>query len=600
MRVREAIGKFWAILGRRNRLHTVSLLGFMVVAAFMEMVGLSTIPAFLGLLAESQEPTGNPLITTAKSWLGVESHREFLMVTAAVLAVVFAIQTVFLGALAYFKARFVARIVQHTSHLLFSGYLRAPLAFHAERHTSTAANQIVLESMRTANGFTYPLMHMIQSACLIVAIATFVVVMSPMIANIALVGIALLAFVFMVVMRRRASAYGRTLTRKNAKLTEDVTEALGCVKHIRLRGLEGRFERAFDRDSVARADAIGFQKFANEFPKPVLEGTTVIGMIIVVFGMMSLQPSLSGVIPTFGLIGAAIARLLPHINQFTSWILRIYQHASSAEALADDILELQRLGIYETSSDSEADTTSRLLHEAIRFEHVCFRYPQARDDSIHDVTLTIPAKSAVAFVGPTGAGKSTIVDLICGLVGPTDGRIWIDDQDQRAARQLLQRRVGYIPQAIFIANRNVRENVAIGLDPDEIDDARVWEVLRQAQIDAFVAELPDGLDTQCGESGVRLSGGQRQRIGIARALYHDPEILVLDEATAALDNETERRLMSAIDQVRANRTLIMIAHRLSSIRDCDRIFVMENGQVTGEGTYDDLLQSHQGFRAMAA
>jgi ATP-binding cassette subfamily C protein len=600
MEVWHATRKFWSVISPTRRRHVVLLVGFMIIASFLEMLGLSTIPVFLGLLASPGDGMASDLIEQVKAWADVGSKRAFFVLAATALGAAFLLQTVALSSLAFFKARFVAAVIRDLADDLFTGYLRAPLSFHAERHSSLATTQIVLESMRTANGFTYPLLHMIQSALLITAIVTFVVVMSPPAAIFVMLGIGVGAVAFMVVMRRRAQGYGHTLTRQNAKLTEDVGEALGCLKHIRLRGLEPRFETAFARDSEARARAIGFQRFANEFPKPILEGATVLGMIVIVFALLGSNVALTGMIPALGLIGAAVARVLPHINQFTTWILRLYQNASSATSLADDILSLRAMGVYQAAAPADPGVDARFLTDSIVFQDVTFRYPAAAEDAVTGANLTIGRNEAVAFVGPTGAGKSTMVDLICGLVTPTDGNIRVDGYDLSTVQTAWQRHIGYIPQSIFLANRTLRENVALGLPPSEIDDARVRHVLAQAQLDDLVETMPDGLHTHVGENGLRLSGGQRQRVGIARALYHDPKILILDEATAALDNDTERRLMAAIEQVRANRTLIMVAHRLSSIRNCDRIFMMENGHVTGEGTYDELLDSHPGFRAMAA
>lgn len=600
MEILIAVRKFWAVLNRTTRLRVILLLTAMAFAAFLELVGLSTIPVFLGVLARQDSVATHPLLVELQAWLPIETRRDFFQTAAILLAFAFTIQTGYLASLAFFKARFVSHVINEISQRLFAGYLRAPLAFHQRQHSASASSKIALESMRTANQFSFPLLHMVQSGLLMSAIIVFVIVMSPLSAILVLLGVAAAATMFLVAMRRRASAYGRTLTHQNAKLLEDVGEALGCLKHVRLRGLESNFEAAFARDSKARADALGFQRFVNEFPKPLLEGMAVIGLIIIVFAILGSTRDLEGIVPALGLIGAAVARVLPHINQFTTWILSLYQNASSAQALADELDELDRIAPEPAPDDESASSTAPLFQNAVDFENVSYHYEGGHDNSVENVSFKIEKNMSVAIAGPTGAGKSTIIDLFCGLTAPSAGTIRVDGRDMNEIRRQWHRHIGYIPQAIFLANRSLRENVALGLRPAEIDDARVWTVLGQAQIDDFVRDLPEGLDTHVGENGVRLSGGQRQRIGIARALYHDPDVLVLDEATAALDSDTERRLMASIEQVRANRTIVMIAHRLSSIRNCDRIFVMEDGHITGAGTFNQLLRCHTNFRAMAA
>lgn len=604
---KTALKNFWRLLDAGDRGRMAGLVALMLVASVFEILSLGTVPFFLAALAQgealadgSSGSTFAAVGTSVREALGLESRRELLQVGAGALAAAFSAQMLYLLCLTYLKSRFIARIVRKMSNRLFTGYLRAPLSFHAARHSSEAASKIVMETMRLATQYAHPLLHLTQSFILILAIIVFVVAASPPSAMLVLGSVAVTAGLIMLVMRRKSKTYGLIYTQQNARLDEEVAEAIGCLKHIRLRGLEDRLENHFETAAANRADAIAFQRFTNEFPKPVLEGLAVIGMVVVVLTTLGSGTPASSVIPMLGLIGAAVARLLPHINQFTSKTLLVYQSVSVVATIARDVDAFNEAGVFEQHGTPATPVEGPLMRDRLLLEGVSYRYPGAETDSVHDVNIEIPKNSAVAFVGPTGAGKSTVVDLITGLIAPTAGHVRIDEADLATCRTAWQRHIGYIPQSIFLANASLRANVALGLDAEEIDDDRVNEVLREAQLDSFVASLPNGLDTHVGENGVRLSGGQRQRIGIARALYHDPEVLVFDEATAALDNETERRLMAAIDRVRANRTLIMIAHRLSSIRHCDRIFVMENARVTASGSYESLLDSSDAFRALAA
>ncbi len=572
-------------------------------ASVLEFIGLSTIPLFLTALSGEDIAGHNPGVAQVFTALGIQGPDHQLMVGGAIIAAIFTLQTAFLCALAYIRARFVSGVIARLSTRLFQAYVHAPVTFHDNQQSAALSSKIVVETMRYANSFLGAFMRFLQSLFLTVAIGLLLVVSNTLQSLAVLGGLGMLAALLLLGMRRHARRHGQTFTRQNAILAQNVNEALGCLRHIRLRGLESRFSDSFAEHAVFRGEAIGFQRFANEVPKPILEGLAVLGILFLVLLAAAQGANLEDMLPQFGLIAAAVGRLLPHINRGTTAALVMQQTANVVHQVANDLNKLEAQdGLQQafaqtgTASPGEA----RLLNDRIDLKAVEFCYPGAEAPSICQVSLQIPRNAAVAFVGPTGAGKSTLVDMIAGLIPPSAGRICIDGHDIADVRTTWQRHIGYIPQSIFLTDQSLRENVALGLRREEIDDARVHEVLGQAQLADFVAELPDGLETRVGENGVRLSGGQRQRIGIARALYHDPEVLVLDEATAALDTDTERRLMAAIDAVRSNRTLIMIAHRLSSIRNCDTIFVMENGRLTGSGSYDELLANHVAFNALAA
>jgi ABC-type multidrug transport system fused ATPase/permease subunit len=267
--------------------------------------------------------------------------------------------------------------------------------------------------------------------------------------------------------------------------------------------------------------------------------------------------------------------------------MRFYAHAVSSVG--------DGLRVAQSSEQTQAMGAPIEFESAIRLENLGFRYPQDTTDSLRDVSLEIPRGARVAFVGSSGAGKTTLANLVLGLLQPTSGRILVDGVDVRENLRAWQDHLGYIPQDIFLIDDTIRRNVAFGLPDEQIDDAAVWRALEAAQLTAFVRELSSGLDAQVGERGVRISAGQRQRIGIARALYHDPDVLVLDEATAALDNETERLFVAAINSLARRKTILIIAHRLSTVRDCDTIYLMQNGRVAASGTFDQLLAAEPAF-----
>ena len=261
----------------------------------------------------------------------------------------------------------------------------------------------------------------------------------------------------------------------------------------------------------------------------------------------------------------------------------------------EDLAELRTLGIRETGRNDEVLDFAREIH----IDSLGYAYPGQKGNALHDITITIPKNASIGFVGASGAGKTTIVDVLLGLLTPTEGRVLVDGKDIHEGISAWQRKIGYIPQQIYLTDDTIRRNVAFGLPDEEIDDEAVWAALEAAQLRDLVEALPERLDAEVGEHGSRLSGGQRQRIGIARALYRRPEVLVMDEATSALDNQTERHFVEALDRLQGEHTMIVIAHRLSTVRGCDTLYMLDDGRLVAQGTYEELMQSSEAFRRMA-
>ncbi len=291
---------------------------------------------------------------------------------------------------------------------------------------------------------------------------------------------------------------------------------------------------------------------------------------------------LESIIPTLTLLGVAIVRLMPSFQKVAGNVNSLKWGEQALDAVYDDLAELEPS---RSASPALGSRPGRPLafEREIRFDRLSYQYPGQEDHALRDVSLAIPKDASVGFVGPSGAGKTTIVDVLLGLLDPTEGRVLVDGVDIQERMVAWQRKIGYIPQSIYLTDDSVRGNVAFGMGDDEIDDDAVWAALEAAQLRDMVEGLPDGLDTMVGERGVRLSGGQRQRIGIARALYHNPEVLVMDEATSALDNQTERQFVEALERLQGSHTLVVIAHRLSTVRNCDTLFMLDEGRLVARG-----------------
>jgi ATP-binding cassette subfamily C protein len=366
----------------------------------------------------------------------------------------------------------------------------------------------------------------------------------------------------------------------------------------RVLGVEASLVKDF-RDSIARfARYNRFRQFVSSLTGPLLEFIAVAGLMLVVLSMVVVGMDLENMVPILGLFGAAIVRLRSSVGGITAKASQLGYYIASVDAVVDDLQCLKRSA--EGHFLRQVQTVRPLpFADAIRAEHVSYSYPNSTKAALNDVSFTIERGQSVGFVGATGSGKTTMINVLLGLLRPQEGLISVDGQNIHEHLRAWQNNIGYIPQSIYLLDDSIRRNVAFGLSDDEIDDEQVWMALRAAQIDDHVRTLPEGIDTFVGERGVRLSGGQQQRVGLARALYHNPDVLVMDEATSALDNETESYVMEALNALKGDRTIIMIAHRLSTVRNCDRLFFLKEGRLEAWGTYDELRELHGDFRRMA-
>ena len=369
---------------------------------------------------------------------------------------------------------------------------------------------------------------------------------------------------------------------------------------MKFLGLEDVYLRRYQVPSRQNARANTFRSVIADSPRYLLQGLAFGGMLLMILILLFAGGgSLAGVLPLLAIYAFAGLRLLPAMQQIYSELTMIRFNRMALNSLHRDMAE-----IHATQDELPAEAVRVEpvhLRERLELVDVHYSYPLAERPALRGLTLSIPAQTTVGIVGGTGAGKTTMVDLILGLLDLQQGRIEADGVPVvRANMRAWQNSIGYVPQQIFLTDASVAANIAFGLPPEKIDQAAVERAARVAELHAFVTdELPEGYATRVGERGMRLSGGQRQRIGIARALYHDPDVLIMDEATSALDNLTERAVMDAVHNLGHAKTIILIAHRLSTVQACDTIFMMEQGRLVAQGTYDELLETSNKFRAMA-
>ena len=389
---------------------------------------------------------------------------------------------------------------------------------------------------------------------------------------------------------------GQIQTRELTALIQQIHQALGSVKETRILCRESYFESGYFSHLLPLNKAQAENSFISILPRYINEVTA----IALVLGLLALAlifgTGSSDIFITLGLFAVAAIRLLPSLTRIAGSLSSIRFYSANLNEIYEDLHASQHLPMESVAEDDPALGLAR----EIRFENITFSYENSPEPAVRELSLQIPALQSVAFVGASGAGKTTAVDLLLGLYPLSSGRITVDGTDIRQNLQRWQKSLGYVPQQIYLSDCSILENVAFGIPADKINLEAANRALHLAQLESFLQTLPEGIHTRIGEHGVRLSGGQRQRIGIARALYHDPAVLVMDEATAALDNETERAFMESLRNLSGQKTLILIAHRLSTVEHCDNIFFMKEGRLVAQGTYNRLLESSDDFRRLAS
>ena len=593
----KTLRKIFYILPKGDPLKLFILLLLMLFAAVMEVVGIGMIPAFVAIVADPERVMQISWLQSIFSILQIESSRDLLIWGSIGLLGIFIIKSIYIITFNYFEARFLNNRRYTISHRMMRSYMHAPYTFHLNRNTAELLRNISHEINVFINNVVSNMLKMTREGVMAISILIFLFVMEPLITLLVISLSGLGAGSFILLNKKKMKEYGEEEQVRRSAMIKALNQGLGGIKDARVLNREEEFIDKFRIETLESSKLKTYIKFIQQIPRPVVETTAVLGMLLVAVLLVWQERSMGAIIPILTLFAMATVRLMPSIQQLVSNYTNLRYNMVSLEPLYNDLRELQE---YNTKFLEDRNSERSLeLNEEIQIRNVSYRYPQGDVQALSQVSLTIPKGKAVAFVGASGAGKTTIVDLILGLLEPEEGDILVDGHSINDSISAWQKNIGYIPQSIYLADESLRSNIAFGLPEAKVDDSKVWEAIKLAQLETMMNNLPRGLDTIVGEHGTRLSGGQRQRVGIARALYHNPKVLIMDEATSALDNITEKQITSAIESLKGERTLIMIAHRLTTVKNCDKLYFMEEGRIIQEGKYNDLVDSNIKFREMA-
>ena len=591
--MRQTLRLLYGLMQPAEQRRARALLALMVAVAVLEAVGVVSVMPFMALVANPQVVQTNPLLASVYLHLGFHDSRGFLIFAGAVTLVLLVAS----NAAGLLLVRNMYRFVYLEEHLLserlMARYATRPYAFFLSRNSAELVKNTLSDVTSVVHGLLIPVLQVASKGLVALFLAGLLLVANPLLA---LVVAAVLGGAYALVYQRVhgfLGRLGRVTNGANAVRFTTASSLLGGIKEIKLYDRAAHFLAAFAGASATHAHHSGTYQIVAQVPRYLLEVLAMGGIVVILLYLIATGGPLDQSLPVVALYVLAGYRLMPALQQIFAGLASIRFNQPLVKALADD------MGGAVTDAVRQ-DERLPALERSIELRSLVFTYAGAADRAVRLDNLTIPARASVAFVGPTGAGKSTIVDLILGLLTPDSGSILVDGQAIHAGNlRAWQKQVGYVPQQIYLLDDSITRNIAFGIADADIDPAQVERAARAARLHDFVAgELPEGYATVVGERGVRLSGGERQRIGIARALYRDPSILVFDEATAALDTSTEAAVMQAIESLSGSKTIIIIAHRLATVRRCQTIFLVENGTVSASGSYEQLVQANRRFRTM--
>lgn len=572
--MRKIFQKMMVLLDARQKRQMVGIVILMLIGGVLESVGISLIAPVMEIVLEPEAVDQKPYLHFLYTFFHLRSTEQLAGLIMVALVLVFVIKNIFLYFMNVVQLRFVYTNQFATSRRMMINFMKRPYEYYLNADTSVIQRNITSD-VNNMYGLILSVLQLtsevIVFVCLVVILLSQDAQMTIFIAGLLIVVLMIIKYVIKPVMQRA----GRENQDYYSGLYKWIEESVTGIKEIKIAGRENYFINGYADCGAGYVNAVQKYNLYNSTPRLLIETVAIAGMIGYMLFLMQTGVSIRQVAPSLSVLALAAARLLPSANRINTYTTSIAYFEPFFMNVSDHLqAEIHDEDMtYDEHVYRRRETVEKLpLHREISLENISYKYPNTDVYILKEANLKIPVGKSVGIVGTSGAGKTTIVDVMLGLLAPAEGRILADGVEVRAHYKEWLKNIGYIPQTIFMLDSTIRKNVAFGVPDDEIEEERVWAALKEAQLDTYIRSLPDGLDTSIGERGIRLSGGQRQRIGIARALYEDPEVMVLDEATSALDGETEAAIMESINRLHGKKTLVIIAHRLTTIEKCDLVY----------------------------
>ena len=564
---------FMSLLNSGQKKSLVVLLAMMIVGMILEALSIGLILPALTVVTDVNMSNEYPMINIVSDLMGWNNVYERVSGVIIIVVVIYFIKVMFLMILAWKQAGFIYGVKAEVSQNLFSTYFYQPYEFHLRRNSAQLVRNLTVEVKQFSAALTNVLL-LISEVFVIFGITVLLLAIEPLGTLATAISLLFIGGVYYYFTHDLSKVWGEKRQHHEGMIIQQIQEGLGGVKDAILLGHEKEFLDRYSVNNLGSAHVGRYQNILNSTPRLLLELLVIISLSILIVTMLKQGMSINELMPIVGVFVVAAVRLMPSINRVIVSLHGLRYSASAISLLNKELNEAHVLKEDDLSCQNEIVSVN-----SINLKKVTFSFSDTSKNVLNEVDLQIYKGEIVGFVGGTGEGKSTLIDVLIGLLTPTQGQVLINDIDIQSCVRDWQKHIGYVSQHIFLIDNTLRRNIAFGLNDDKIDDERVFSAIKSAQLEKFVSGLPEGVNTNVGERGLRLSGGQRQRIGIARALYHNPDVLVLDEATSALDVNTENEVMKSVFHMHGNKTVIIIAHRLNTLKECDRIFEMGNGEL---------------------
>lgn len=556
------------LITKRQRKGLAFLVILLFIGMILEVFGLGIIVPMINILLDSEITSEYALVTKSKSFFPNFSHQDFVFSVLALIFLLYLIKALYQGYLTYRQNTFLNNVVANISNNLFQRFLNQPYSFHLKRNSS---DLIKILQVEVNYFFTYlsSLISFVLEVGFISSILLTLIFIEPTGAISVGIFYGVLSLIFFQFTKRKLTKWGELRQNLDSQVSKISFEGLGGIKDLIILGKRSVYMDYFSNRNFSKFNLNAKMGTLSQVPRFFLELVSILGLISFISVMLIQGKEPTSLITILGVFVAAVFRLIPSINKIISVSQLLKYHKPSVEIIFN---ELNSTELFENTS---LDNSEFVFKNQIEFKDVRFAYNK-KNIVLNDVNLKIKRGQSIGLIGESGSGKSTFVDLLVGLHEPSFGNILIDNSDNFQLSQSWRNNVGYVSQTIYLIDDSIKKNIALGVPDNKIDDQWINEILIKVRLDKFINNLEEGFNTKVGERGVQLSGGQRQRIGLARALYNDPEILILDEATSSLDENTEREVMSAVNSLKRQKTLIIIAHRLSTLDNVDQKYKLEN------------------------
>jgi ABC-type multidrug transport system fused ATPase/permease subunit len=585
----QTINKILFLLSTNERISAAWLLVMILIMAFLDMIGVASILPFMAVLTNPEIIETNLIVNylyRASNLFGVNNTQEFLFSLGILVFFLLIISLSFKALTTYFQVRFVQMREYSLAKRLMEGYLNQPYSWFLNRNSADLGKTILSETGQVVGYGIGPLLELMAKGTIAIALIILLILVDPKLAMIVSLLFGILYFFAFILMRDFLGKIGKERLYNNKIRFISLNEAFGAFKEIKLAGLEKIYVNRFSKSAKKYADNIVSSQIISQLPRYILEIVAFGGIIVLLLYLIIQTGSFNKVLPTISLYAFAGYRLMPALQEIYAACTQLTFVGPSLDNLVKDMKNLKL-------NNMKLSANKMITYETIKLKNVYYDYPNSSRTTLKNINIDINVKTTVGIVGSSGSGKTTTIDVILGLLEPKSGQLEVDGNIiSRENLVAWQNSIGYVPQHIYLADDTIAKNIAFGLESHEINLEAIQKASKIANLHEFVInELTEKYQTIIGERGIKLSGGQRQRIGIARALYHEPQILILDEATSSLDNETEKVVMEAVNNLGKNLTIIIITHRLSTVRNCDVIYKLDKGKIVNKGTYSEIFRN---------